>query len=489
MNFSMQARREGPKLSLRWSALYSLVALCSRHWSPQNTEIENRGRSMSNRTHALRQRRDRISQAVDGRSIAIAAGGQISRNFPANVFPYRASSHFLYLVGQSMPDGWLLIRDGESVLYLPEESRSDALWHGEGLSTAVIADQIGCAVKRTNNLTAVVPVDALSLPAMDSDTCWRQSHLLGRNFKPGTIEPEDESLAHAMVELRMIHDSLAIEGLKAAADATVAAHEAARRVIEPGMFEYQVWAAMQHELTQRGMGAAYGPIVTTHGEVLHSDQHKARLEDGDLILIDVGAETADGWAGDVTRTWPVNGQRTSTQQAIHDVVVNAMEAAVKICVPGTRYRDVHLAASRGITEGLVDLDILRGDPEELVSDGVHALFFPHGIGHLIGLDVHDMEDLGDRAGYPAERSRSRQFGLNHLRLDRDLEPGMAVTIEPGFYQVPALLEDESRLAIIGDRLNRSELAHYSDVRGIRVEDDILITPTGNEVLTRALPRT
>lgn len=202
----------------------------------------------------------------------------------------------------------------------------------------------------------------------------------------------------------------------------------------------------------------------------------------------MGAETRGGWAGDVTRTWPVNGKFSSTQRDLYEVVLASQAEAIAMVKPGVRYRDVHLGAAKKLVEGLVGLGILHGDPEQLVADDVHALFFPHGVGHLLGLDVHDMEDLGDRAGYAPGRERSERFGLCYLRLDRDLEPGMAVTIEPGFYQVPALLHDEDRLDTVGDRLNRDRLAQFHDVRGIRIEDDVLVTKTGAEVLTARIPK-
>ena len=157
--------------------------------------------------------------------------------------------------------------------------------------------------------------------------------------------------------------------------------------------------------------------------------------------------------------------------------------------PGVRYRDVHLKAATVLTAGLVDLGVLTGDVDELVADDVHALFFPHGVGHIIGLDVHDMEDLGDLAGYQKGRERSERFGLGFLRLDRDLLPGMAVTIEPGFYQVPALLNDPERTKAAQGRINASELAKFKDVRGIRIEDDVLVTADAPRVLTQSIPKT
>jgi Xaa-Pro aminopeptidase len=212
------------------------------------------------------------------------------------------------------------------------------------------------------------------------------------------------------------------------------------------------------------------------------------MEDGQLLLADVGAETPDGWAGDVTRTWPVSGQFSTTQREIYELVLAAQRAAIEAVAPGVRFGEVHLAACRSLARGLTELGILTGDPEQLVADGVHALLFPHGVGHLLGLDVHDMEDLGDRAGYPAGRTRSTQFGLSNLRLDRELQSGMAVTIEPGFYRVPAILDDLALAERAQGRLDREMLGRFSDVRGIRIEDDVLVTDEGAKVLTESIPK-
>jgi Xaa-Pro aminopeptidase len=276
--------------------------------------------------------------------------------------------------------------------------------------------------------------------------------------------------------------------MRRAAAATTAAHQAAMHETRAGLREARIRAVMDREIVGRGMTHAYEPIVTVRGEVLHQRAHTNELADGDLLLADVGAESEDGWASDVTRTWPVNGRFSPAQRDFYRVVLDAQKEAIGAVKPGVRYRDVHLAASRALARGLVDLRVLVGDPEELVADGVHALLFPHGIGHLLGLDVHDMEDLGDRAGYARGRARASQFGLSYLRLDRDLEPGMAVTIEPGLYRVPAILADPKLRALAKGRLDFDRLEAFADVRGIRIEDDVLVTDVGCEVLTAQIPK-
>ena len=183
----------------------------------------------------------------------------------------------------------------------------------------------------------------------------------------------------------------------------------------------------------------------------------------------------------------MSGKFSPTQRSLYDVVLAAHDACIAAVRPGVEYRDLHLLAARTIAAGLIDLGILRGQVEDLVEQDAHALFFPHGVGHILGLDVHDMEDLGDLAGYEAGRTRSDRFGLNYLRLDRPLQAGMVVTIEPGFYQVPALLHDPERRSKYQDLVDWDRLAQFADVRGIRIEDDVLVTETGAEVLTAALP--
>ena len=196
----------------------------------------------------------------------------------------------------------------------------------------------------------------------------------------------------------------------------------------------------------------------------------------------------EGWAADITRTWPVTGAFSATQRAVYEVVLETQRVAIAQVKPGARYRTIHEQASRTLVEGLRSLSIFKGDVDGLLARGAAALFFPHGIGHLLGLDVHDMEDLGDRAGYAPGRTRPVGFGERYLRLDRDLVPGMLVTIEPGFYQVPAIVNDPAYTAALGADLDRTTLGRFSDVRGIRIEDDVLCTENGPVVLTGGVPK-
>ncbi|MEE2788839.1 MAG: aminopeptidase P family protein [Myxococcota bacterium] len=436
-------------------------------------------------------RRSRLMVRMNGRPVVIASGKTPSRNFPANLRQIRSSSHFLYFVGRQMDEAFLVLMGGVSQLFITRPPEGDDLWHGPTPDLATLSADTKCDVKYIDALEPSALRHAATLPVMDTTTNRQLTALLDRAepIEPGTISTLDDELVDAIVEIRLIHDEQAIRDLRRAADATVIAHHAARSMIAPGRNEHDVWAVMQAAFTERGMHAAYPPIITTHGEILHGRVKGNPLKAGDLLLIDVGAETENGWAADVTRTWPVSGSFSTTQRQIYDIVHAAHQAAIDCVRPGIRYRDVHLVAAQTIASGLVDIGILSGCPEELVADDVHALFFPHGVGHLLGLDVHDMEDLGDRAGYPTGQARSKRFGLCYLRLDRILEVGMAITIEPGFYLVPSLLNNPEKFAQSKGRINFERLAHFTDVRGIRIEDDILVRPDGCEILTKGIPTT
>jgi Xaa-Pro aminopeptidase len=446
------------------------------------------GRALTD-ARPFRARRERLAQRLGGAPALVPSGGDRGRNYPANTFPFRASSHFLYLFGLPLRDAWGHFDGTRWTLHIAPEAPDAALWHGAGASLDDLSRTLDCPVAPLDALTAALAGRApATIPSFDPALREAQARLLGRTIDRSAPTAADLALIDAMIALRLCHDDDAIAELRAGAAATAAAHAAGMRATRPGITEATVRAAMEAELCARGMGTAYGSIVTVHGEVLHNDRHHHVLGAQDLVLADVGAETPGGWASDVTRTWPVSGHFSPSQRDLYEVVLRAQEATIRAVRPGVRYRDLHLLAARHLAEGLVALGVLRGDPDELVADGVVYLLFPHGIGHLLGLDVHDMEDLGDRAGYGPGRLRAQEFGLRYLRLDRDLLPGMAVTIEPGLYLVPAILGDPTLGARAGDRLDRARLAQVADVRGIRIEDDVLVTDTGHEVLTAAIPR-
>ncbi|MFM7529909.1 MAG: aminopeptidase P family protein [Nodosilinea sp.] len=426
---------------------------------------------------ALQARRQRLS-ALGQRPLVIWSGQPPARNFPANTYNFRANSHFLYLTGQSLAGAALHLGQGQLTLFMDDPPPGAALWHGPEPDRETWAAEIGAiAAYPLAELPAHLG-EAATLPILD----WPQR-------LPPSPDQWHQQQALAMVETRLYQDALALAEMERAAAVSVAAHRAGMAATPRANQEAQVRAAMEQVILAENLTCAYNSIVTTRGQVLHNPHYHHPLESGDLLLADVGAETAAGWAADITRTWPVSGQFSAPQRDLYGVVLAAHDGAIAAAQPRVEYRQLHLLACRLLAAGLVDLGILRGDVDQLVERDVHALFFPHGLGHLLGLDVHDMEDLGDRAGYAPGRQRSDRFGLCFLRLDRPLAAGMVVTIEPGFYQVPAILGPARHSGQYDDVVNWDRLQAFGSVRGIRIEDDVLITEGGHRLLTAALPTT
>ncbi|MEG4574801.1 aminopeptidase P family protein [Microcoleus sp. N3A4] len=445
-------------------------------------------------TNTLHQRRQKLANLINF-PVILWSGRSIPRNYPALPYPFRASSHFLYFAGLPLENAAIRLESGKLELFLDDAPASSTLWHGEMPKRAEIAELIGADAAFPMAELKSRSTNAATIAVQDSWTQLQQSQILvacgaGRHrplAPPNSPTGIDLELTQAIVSLRLSHDAASLAELRQAAAVTVEAHKAGMAATGNAQIEAGVRAAMESVIISENMTYAYPSIVTVRGEVLHSEHYHNPLQAGDLLLADVGAETSTGWAADVTRTWPVSGKFSPTQKAIYDVVLAAHDACIDKISPGVEYQDIHLLAARIMAEGLVDLGILRGNVEDLVEMDAHALFFVHGIGHLIGLDVHDMEDLGDLAGYEEGRVRSSRFGLGFLRLNRVLRPGMLVSIEPGFYQVPAILNNSENRAKYKDFVKWEKLEKFADVRGIRIEDDILVSEQGREVLTGKLP--
>lgn len=425
----------------------------------------------------LKRRRAKLLEALAGERtiVLIEAGRPRARNYPANTYPFRAFSHFLYFCGLPLPAATLVLVDGRWELFVEVPDHDDALWHGAQPGLDALQAETGVEAVRDRRDLA----DLLSSRPRDQPVV--RLPLGGDACGEAALRVMD-----AVIGLRLVHDELAVHELRRASAVTAQAHAAGQRATRVGVTEAAVRAAMEAPMLAANFTTAYDSIVTTRGEVLHNHDRSGLCRAGDLLLADVGAETDTGWAGDVTRVWPASGTLSASQREMYALVLRAQKAAIACVRPGVGYREVHRTACRVITEGLREVGLLRGETDSLLERGAHALFFPHGVGHLLGLDVHDMEDFGDRAGYAPGRTRSAQFGLSFLRLDRDLLPGMAVTIEPGVYFVPAILNNRALTEPLRDVLVRDKLPLFADVRGIRIEDDVLVTQTSCEVLTASI---
>ncbi len=437
----------------------------------------------------LKSRRQRLAQIIDF-PVLLWSGTAKPRNFAANIYPYRASSHFLYFAGLPLENAAIRIEGKQLTLFMDDTTPEDALWHGPSPSRDEIAQRIGASAAYPLSELANLALGTATLGEDDETVKSLERAMLKRGIVIPRHHPRgDQDFEKAIVQLRMIQDEGAIASIRKAIAVTVSAHKAGMAITRQAKTEAHIRATMEAVIMGQNMACAYGSIVTVAGEVLHNHHYHNPVRSGDLLLADVGAETTNGWASDITRTWPVSGKFSPTQRDLYDIVLAAHDFCIEKAKPGAEYRQIHFIACQIIAAGLVELGILKGDPEDLVAQDAHALFFPHGVGHLMGLDVHDMEDLGDLSGYGAGRERSDRFGLAFLRLDRTLEVGMAVTIEPGFYQVPAILNDQKNRDRYADMIDFERLEQFSDVRGIRIEDDILITEQGNDVLSRELPTT
>ena len=442
---------------------------------------------LSPKIHA--DRRARLAAAVNG-PILLMGSGDRPRNLPMSTVAFRQDSSFLYFTGCTHSGAALTIVDGRSTLYLPEPADDDALWHGASRTIAELGETLGFErVRPSGTLEAdVADLDDIATIAIpDLAQTQRASQMTNCPLRFGQ-DNGDDRLISAIIQMRRLLSEAELEEMRATAQITRTAHLAAMAATRPGAHEREIAAAFQHEVSRAGLSLAYPSIVTVRGEVLHNFEYVNTLSDGQLLLLDGGAEAASGYATDVTRTWPVSGRFSDRQRAAYDAVLAAQLASIELVRAGTRYRDVHTKSSHILATFLSDEGLLRCDADAAVETGAHALFFPHGVGHLIGLDVHDLENFGDRAAYPAGRQRSTQFGTGYLRLDLDLEPGMVVTVEPGFYVVPAILDDPQLRAQFSSLVDFERAAEWAGFGGIRIEDDVAVTSGDPEVLTEAIPK-
>jgi Xaa-Pro aminopeptidase len=416
--------------------------------------------------------------------------GSRGANIPINHLPFRQDSALLYLSGLDQPNGALLMGPEGDTLFLVPPDADDPLWHGHAEVLSESGQRLGFDQVRPlaelEQACAPLRGQLSTLAVGDEAVNARAAAITGQPLSFGR-ERGSPALMDALIQLRRRLEPEEAEAMRQTAAITAAAHRAAMAATRPGRTEAQICALFNGVIAAAGHRCAYETIATVRGEVLHNFHHRHRLEEGQIFLLDGGAEAWSGHATDVTRTWPVSGRYSPRQRAAHLAVLEAQRAAISLLRPGARYRDIHLHAALVLSRWLADEGLLRCSPEAAVESGAHALFFPHGLGHLIGLDVHDLEAYGDRAAYAPGRHRSTQFGTAFLRLDLDLEPGMAVTIEPGFYIVPAILHDPDLCARFAPLVDLDRARAWAPFGGIRIEDDLLITAEGSELLTPDIP--
>ncbi len=449
-------------------------------------------------TETYIQRRSKIMLAV-GDGLILLMGNDFSpMNYTDNAYHFRQDSNFLYFTGLNLPVLALTLHcsSGEVILYGNEQSIEDKIWMGPQKALSEQAAAVGIEqVRPYNELAAALQTARASgqqvhyLPPYRGENKIQLFQYLGIPFEQQK-ERTSAALIKAVISLRERKSPAEIVEMEKALAITKAMYLAVMKQCKPGMKEAQL-AGIAHGIALAGGGElAYPIILTKNGQVLHNHEHHHVLQDGDLVLADMGAASAMQYAADITRTFPVNGKFSSQQKDIYQIVLNAQLAAIDLLRPGIKHLEAHLKASKVITEGLKSLNILKGDTEEIVALGAHALFFPHGLGHMIGLDVHDMEDLGEHyLGYDEETTRSTQFGLKSLRMARELEEGHVMTSEPGLYFIPDLIDKWQENNHFAQFVNYAELQHWRNFSGVRIEDDVLVTANGPRIIGPAIPKT
>ena len=445
-----------------------------------------------------RDRRRRLAKDVGAGLILFLGNDEVGMNYAANVYPFRQDSSFLYFWNVDQP-GLAAVIDidaGTETLFGDDVTMADVVWSGPQPS---IADRAAEAA-----IGATAPKSALAGHVHAAAQQGRPVHFLAPyrddhvvaiaallGIAPATFKDRRSRALHeAVAAQRLYKTPEEVADIEMAVDVSRDMYLAAMRAAEPGRMEHEIVGEIARVVMARGCTYAFPPICSVHGETLHNPFYRNALSAGDWFVLDSGAETPAHYASDITRTIPVSGTFSSQQRAIYECVLRAQTGALAAVKPGVPYRDVHLGAARSFVTDLTALGLMNGDAGEAVAAGAHALFFPHGLGHMMGLDVHDMENLGeDIVGYGPGFERSTQFGLGYLRLARPLEPGFVLTVEPGLYFIPALIDQwksEGRHAAF---INYTEVEKFRDARGCRIEDDVLVTATGGRVLGPAIPKT
>lgn len=426
-----------------------------------------------------------------GGLILMTGNSEAPSNYPNNTYHYRQDSTFLYFFGQSQPDlaAMIDIDSGEEFLFGNDLTMDDIIWTGPQPTIAELAGRVG--VMKTGSLTDLASKlnDAVRrgrrihfLPPYRADNTLKIARLLGITPQ-GVADRISVELALAVVSLRSIKSAEEIEQIELACEIGYWMHTTAMKMCRPGVVEREIAGAIEGVAMQYGAGVSFHSIVSQNGETLHNHSHHQTLADGRLLLVDAGAENVMNYCCDFTRTMPVSGRFTQQQKEVYEIVLAANARAFALSEPGKLYRDIHLEACRVIVDGLKGLGLMRGDTDEALANGAHALFMPHGLGHMMGLDVHDMEDIGENyVGYDLETERSAELGLSSLRMGRRLQPGMVMTVEPGIYFIPAYIAKWKNTSLNTEFINFDALDAYLTFGGIRIEDDLLITSGGNRML-------
>jgi len=436
-------------------------------------------------------RRQRLRKKIRSGIILFLGNNESPMNYSGNTYHFRQDSNFLYFFGLDLPGlvGVIDIEDGKDCIYGNNVDIDDIIWMGPQPTINELAAKAGVlcthplkdlsstlhrAIKQGRKIHFTPPYRAENILTLESLIGINQSLVQ----KYSSID-----LVNAIVALRSIKEPCEIAEIDSACDIGYRMHTTAMRMAQIGETERNIAGSMEGIALSYGTFPSFPIILSQNGETLHNHDHSQILKEGRLLLCDAGAETVSHYASDFTRTIPVGGKFSQRQKDIYNIVLAANNKAIEIAKPGIPYINVHLEAAKVIASGLKELGLMKGDVNDAVTNGAHALFMPHGLGHMMGLDVHDMEDLGENnVGYDDEISRSDQFGTAYVRLGRKLQEGFVITVEPGIYFIPALIDKWKSEMINTSFINFDKVSEYIGFGGIRLEDDVLITPKGCRLL-------
>ncbi|HWS01475.1 MAG TPA: aminopeptidase P family protein [Prolixibacteraceae bacterium] len=441
-------------------------------------------------------RRATLRQKMVSGLVLIPGNQESPMNYAENTYHFRQDSTFLYFFGLDLPGmfGVIDIDNDRDWIFANDVDLEDIIWMGPQRSVADQAIAVG--------VESTAPMVKLGLfideaiksgrtmhftPPYRAEKLIQLSSLLGiRALKINHYA--SLALIQACVSMRSVKNAAEIAEIERACAIGYEMHVTAMKMAQPGIFEQRIAGIIEGIALSKGRGTSFPTILTQNGETLHNHNHSFALEPGRLMIVDAGAESNGHYASDFTRTIPVGGKFTQKQKDIYNIVLAANNKAFSLTKPGVTYQSVHLQTAAVIASGLKELGLMKGDVDEAVASGAHALFFPHGLGHMMGLDVHDMEDYGQiHVGYDKEIRPIDQFGTAYLRMGRRLEPGFVVTNEPGIYFIPALIEKWEKEQINAAFINFDKVKSYLGFGGIRLEDDILITETGARLLGNRIP--
>ncbi|MDR1763641.1 MAG: aminopeptidase P N-terminal domain-containing protein [Dysgonamonadaceae bacterium] len=433
------------------------------------------------------ERRETLKKSLGKGLVILLGNSDAAINYAGNQYAFRQDSSFIYYLGLDAPDlAYVLdIDHNKEYLFGDELTIDDIIWMGNLPSLKERAEKVGISdVKPLSELASVVGAAVKSGQAVHYLKPYRFknqlliSELLGKN--PGQVQKDFSlELTKAIIKMRLIKSDEELAQLANAGQTGYAMHIVAMKMCHPGVSERDIAGVIEGLAISAGQGVSFPTILSMNGQTLHNHDHSETLKEGRLMLCDAGSENLEHYASDFTRTTAVGAKYNARQESVHNIVLRAVNESIAMAKPGIAYKNVHRNAYRIIFEGLREMGLTKGDTEAALEAGAPALFMPHGLGHAMGLDVHDMENLGETlVGYDDETQRDTMFGYASLRFGKRLEPGHVLTVEPGIYFVPQLIDKWKAEKICADFINFDRLQDFYDFGGIRLEDDIVITESG-----------